>query len=285
MNAMQTTIRWAFHNQAWILVCLLAATSPSQAAQQCVTPDGTCDLNKLCTFRAMREGNQFVYQIYLANSPATNRAPKHRLDGVTYRGDLYDEALTQARASKPNASEQEIRELAGANLQTLVSNFAMKMVEEGKFKPTTCADDAAIVANLLPKNGSVNYTGMETDQDCRVWAKYLGGRYDAPTFGSNDATTCVEFYNMDRAHEEHHRRGCVESKQRQEQGQQTKHWDTDGVIADELKAYRLSMDLAAAHIKLLAYQCSTRRNQRGLTARAKALQDLMDKYAVKKKEE
>jgi hypothetical protein len=127
--------------------------------------------------------------------------------------------------------------------------------------------------SLLPKAG---YDGMFTNASCVVRANYNKGDYDAETFGDNDATSCKEFYDRDRAHEAIHRKTCTAAK---DAG--TDLHAIDEMIEDEIKAYEHSVRLSAAYVKLLSIQCSTKRKPSELKARAQRIRDLLAPYENK----
>ena len=224
---------------ALYVLCLAFATvhaREANAAPQCIKTNDPCAPEKLCTFKAALAEKALIYQIYLANSQKTKAAVKR--DGVRYDGTLYDEALAEAASRFPDDTVAEQREKAARIFQDKVKEKAAQ-----DFRRPVCRFDASVNLSLLPK---VGYGGMFTNEGCQIRVNYQGGDYDAATFGENDATSCVEFYDRDRAHEVIHQRRCQAAKDRGD----TKRESIDGLIEEEVAAYKHSVKLTKAYVTL-----------------------------------
>ena len=239
------------------VVVLCAAPDGARAAPKCLGKDNPCSPDKLCTFKAQLAEKVFLYQAYLRNSQVTRRLG--RRDGVRYDGALYEASVSEARASFPNASAADLKVKAGQIFQEKLRKHA-----DEKFKITVCSNGGKLQSNLLPKAG---YAGMFTDEHCRIRVNYEGGDYDPEGFGATH-TSCQEFYDRDVAHEVIHQRSCQAA---QKKGKDLH--DIDVMIEDEVAAYRHSVQLSQAYLRLMSLQCSARQNEAALKLRAKRVLD------------
>jgi hypothetical protein len=238
------------------LAATVAAPRLARGALPCMGNDNLCEPDKLCTFRASMAEKEFIQSIFQANAPSAKR-PKGGL--------LYQAAVAEARTDLPNGTAAQRAAQAGANFQAKVKDHALK-----NFKVPACKD-GAVDLTLLPKPG---YDGMETTPACQVFATFNAGQYDAASFGSSDATSCPEFYDRDRAHEEIHRRACVADKTGARLG-------IDRLIQEEIVAYDHSVRLTRAYVRLLSLRCSPKATPAERRRRAKELQDLLAPYQAK----
>lgn len=254
------------HTPALVMLCALVSLSAHDAiaAPQCLSNDNPCEPNKLCTFKAALAEKALIYQIYLSNSQKTKAAEKR--DGVRYDGTLYEEAMTEAQSRFPDDSLEEQKEKAARIFQDKVKEKAAR-----DFRRPVCRLGGSVDLSLLPKEG---YEGMFTNAGCQIRVNFEGGDYDAATFGANDATSCAEFYDRDRAHEVIHQRRCKAAKERGN----TQRESIDGLIEEEVAAYKHSVKLTKAYVKLLAYQCSTQKDPPGLRSRARQIDALLTPY-------
>jgi hypothetical protein len=237
------------------------------AAPSCLETSNACESDKLCTFKASLAEKKFIYETLLRNSQVTKKARGQKRDGVRYDGELYDASLKEAKERFPKDSAAEQKVKAGQIFQTKLREYVTK-----NFKLPTC-DKGKLDRSLLPKAG---YTGMETDEHCRIWVKFEGGQYEVDGFGSNDKTSCQEFYDRDRAHEVIHQRSCQAAKRRN-----THLHSIDDAIEDEVRAYRHSVRLTKAYVRLLSLRCSSMPNPNEQKKRAKRIQDLLGPYLKK----
>jgi hypothetical protein len=238
------------------------------AAPKCLENGNQCQPDKLCTFKEQLAQKVFIYQTYLRNSQVTKRMPKQRREGIQYDGALYDASVMEAQHDYPNDSAAEQMVKAGQIFQAKIKEFIQQ-----KYQEPACSNGGMVDSKLLPKAG---YTGMATDGNCRISVKYLGGDYDPVGFGSGDATSCQEFYDRDMAHEVIHQRSCEAAKKREK--------NLDSIadsIEDEIAAYRHSVHLTQAYVRLLSIQCSSKPNPADQKARAKRVQDLLGPYLKK----
>jgi hypothetical protein len=237
-----------------LLLCGLLSlpVTTAWAADSCLKTNNPCDPDKLCTFRAELAAKKLTYDTYVANQSKT--------------GALYQAAMSQAKADLPNGEPAEIAAQAGANLQELVG----KQVKD-TFQPPVC-ETGMLDRSLVPKAG---YDGMHTDPQCHVWADFESGLYEAESFGSNDRTSCPEFYDRDRAHEAIHKNLCEKSKK--------DRFGINALVQEELTAYRHTIELSRAYVRLLSLQCSAKRTPEKLKKRAREIQEQLAPYLSKAK--
>jgi hypothetical protein len=242
-------------------------THSAAAAPSCLSSSNACESDKLCTFKASLAEKTFIYETLLRNSQVTKKMRGQKRNGVRYDGALYDASLNEAKERFPNDSPADQKVKAGQIFQTKLREYVEK-----NFKVPTCSS-GQLDRSLLPKAG---YTGMETDEHCRIWVKFEGGQYNVDGFGSEDKTSCQEFYDRDRAHEVIHQRSCEAAKRR------NKHLHSiDDSIEDEIRAYRHSVRLTQAYVRLLSIRCSSKPNPADQKKRAKRIQDLLGPYLKK----
>lgn len=260
--------RLSVHVVVVVLAGLALTPVAARAAPRCLQADDPCDPDKLCTFKFELAAKEFVHQTYLANSQKTKKAGKR--DGVRYRGDLYNAALAEARAAAPNATATQQKEAAAA----IFDDKVREKLNSPAFRPPPCRPDLGGEVNdaLRPKPG---YGGMSTNAQCQVFANFEAGEADAASFGSNDPTQCVEFYDRDRAHEAIHKKRCEAKNPPPDRN------TIDGHIEEEIEAYKHSVDLSKAYVKLLSFQCSANANPAGLRARAKQIEQLLAPWRAK----
>lgn len=263
--------RWLRVASALVALAMVIPFTPAAlAAPTCIDSDNPCEPNKLCTFKAQLAEKVFIYQTLLRNSQVTRRSPRGRREGIRYDGKLYDAAVSEAKKSFPNDSAADQAVKAGQ-----IFNEKLREYAEKNFVLPTCSGMAQLDKSLLPKAG---YSGMSTDENCRVWVNYLGGEYEPAGFGSSDKTSCQEFYDRDRAHEVIHQRSCEAAKKKGK----NLH-SIDALIEDEVKAYAHSVRLSLAYVRLLSIECSAMPNPADQKARAKRVQDLLGPYLSKGK--
>jgi hypothetical protein len=243
-------------------------TPSALAAPTCIDSNNQCEPNKLCTFKAQLAEKVFIYQTLLRNSQVTKRRRGMKREGIRYDGALYDAAMSEAERDFPNASADEQAVRAGQ-----IFNQKLREYVEMNFKLPTCSGGGQLDRSLLPKPG---YTGMITDEHCRVWVKFEGGEYSPDGFGANDATSCQEFYDRDRAHEIIHQRSCEAAEAKGKELHSISE-----LIEDEIAAYRHSVRLSQAYVRLLSIECSSQPNPMQQKARAKRVQDLLGPYLKK----
>jgi hypothetical protein len=241
----------------------LAPLRLASANANCMESDNQCDPDKLCTFKAALAEKVYLYQAYLRNSQKTKRMG--RREGIRYDGKLYDASLAEARTSFPNAMGDELLEKAGQIFQEKIRKDA-----ETNFKMPTCTGNAMPKLSLFPKPG---YTGAYTTDRCQVFFKYNGGEYPPAGFGASDSTPCQEFYDRDLAHEMIHKASCEAA---QASGKNLHR--IDNMIEDEIAAYRHSVWLTKAYVRLLSIRCSKLPNRDQLKLRAQRIQDLLNPY-------
>lgn len=255
-----------------LLAALVASALPisaAEAAPTCLKSDNQCDPDKLCTFKSQLADKVLIYQTLLRNSQVTKRAKGGKREGIPYDGLLYNEAVTEAIAGYPKLSHADQMVQANAIFQKKLRAYVNKTATS-----PSCSYDGKENKSLLPKPG---YTGMETNDECKVKAQYEAGDYDAEGFGSSDKTSCVEFYDRDRAHEMIHAKRCEAAKKRN----QPQTFNIDDGIEEELIAYRHTVKLSQAYVRLLSLQCSAMANPKELQKRAKQVQDLLTPYLKK----
>jgi hypothetical protein len=248
------------------LVCSVP-TPEAAAAPQCLKTSNQCSPDKLCTFKAALAEKVLLYQTYLRNSQVTKRRGKR--DGVRYDGRLYDESVNEARRDFPRESREEQMVRAGQIFQEKIRAYV-----NDKYKTPACNHGGTFQRNLFPKAG---YTGMYTTEQCAVRVRFEGGEYDPAGFGANDATSCQEFYDRDRAHEVIHQRRCQAAKDRG----MPQTFAIDSMIEEEVLAYEHSVRLTHAYVRLLSIQCSAQATPDELQSRAKRIQDLLAPYLAK----
>ncbi|MET0287072.1 MAG: hypothetical protein ABW352_21490 [Polyangiales bacterium] len=247
-----------------LLLWLLPAYASANA--NCMESDNQCDPDKLCTFKAALAEKVFIYQAYLRNSQKTRRWGGR--EGIKYDGKLYDASIAEAKDAFPNASAEDQLVKAGQIFQEKIRKYA-----EDNFKTPTCQGGGMVKLSLFPKAG---YTGAYTNDRCQVWFKYNGGEYSAQGFGSTDMTPCQEFYDRDLAHEMIHKASCEAAKT------SGKNLDRiDNMIEDEIAAYRHSVWLTKAYVRLLSIRCSKLPNRDELKKRVQRIEDLLSPYLMK----
>jgi hypothetical protein len=248
---------------ALLLGLSVFASLSADAAQQCIKNDNPCNPDKLCSFKAALAEKVLLYQLYLKNSQAARRSGSR--EGVRHDSTLRDEAISEAQAAFPNETAQQQRVRAGQIFQEKVRKYA-----SDNFRLPACSN-GAVNLELFPKKG---YAGMETNEACQVWVNFEGGEYDPAGFGSGDQTTCQEFYDRDRAHEVIHQRRCEIAKKRG----QAHTFDIDESIEEEIIAYRHTVRLTQAYVRLLSLQCSARATPDELRKRADKIEKLIGPY-------
>lgn len=236
------------------------------AAPQCLKTENQCDPDKLCTFKASLLEKVIIYQAYLRNSQVTKRRGKR--DGVRYDGTMYNESVSEARRDYPRESAEEQMVRAGQIFQAKMRKYAAE-----RYKDPVCKN-GTVRNSFFPKAG---YTGMSTDEHCRVFVSFEGGQYDPAGFGANDATSCQEFYDRDRAHEIIHQRRCEAAKARGK----PQTLAIDELIEEEIIGYEHSVRLTNAYVRLLSLQCSSEASPDDLRARAERIQQLLGPYISK----
>lgn len=241
----------------------LFAALPADAAPECLKNDNPCQPDKLCSFKAALAEKVLLYQLYLRNSQVTKRRGSR--EGVRYDGDLYDTSMSEAQTAFPKETAAQQRVRAGQIFQEKIRKYA-----SDHFKLPACKT-GSVDLSLFPKKG---YSGMNTNEACQVWVNFEGGEYDPATFGSSDQTTCKEFYDRDRAHEVIHQRRCEAAKKRG----QAHTFDIDETIEEEIVAYRHSVRLTQAYVRLLSLQCSTQATPDELRKRAQNIENLLTPY-------
>jgi hypothetical protein len=244
----------------------LFAALPADGAMRCLERDNPCDPDKLCSFKAALAEKVLLYQTFLRNSQVTKR--RGQREGVRYNGRLRDEALAEAQAQYPNASPDEQSAEAGQILEKKVSEDV-----GARFKIPKCKN-GSIQLDLFQKNG---YQGMSTDADCKVSVEFMNRRLNPDLFEAEDATACKEFYDRDRAHEFIHKRRCDAAKA---SGMEVS-FGIDSLIEDEIRAYRHSVLLTVAYLRLLKLQCSAGATPNETRVRARAIQNLLVPYLNK----
>ena len=85
----------------------------------------------------------------------------------------------------------------------------------------------------------------------------------------------MEFYDRDRAHEDIHQQRCNAPTRT------AARESLDGHIEEEIEAYKHSVQLSKAYVKLLAFQCSTRSTPAGLRQRAQQVEQLLAAYRAR----
>jgi hypothetical protein len=231
------------------------APRTAEAAPPCLGSGNLCEPDKLCTFRVALAEKKFILSIFKRNAPSPRRP-----NG----GPLYLAAVQEARTQLPNGTATQRAEQAGANFQEKVRQYA-----EANFKVPTCSS-GTLDTSLLPKAG---YNGMHTTPACQVFVNYNAGDYDPSGFGSGDATSCPEFYDRDRAHEEIHRRACVAGG--------AGRLGIDRMIQEEITAYDHSVRLSRAYVRMLSIRCSATATRAQRQTRARDIQQLLSPYLAK----
>jgi hypothetical protein len=266
MNFLRVSVKALTAIGVSLAICSVP-TPEAAAAPQCLKSDNQCSPDKLCTFKVALAEKVLLYQTYLRNSQVTKRRGKR--DGIRYDGRLYDESVSEARAAFPRESAEQQRVRAGQIFQEKIRKYA-----EDKFKPPACNHGGTFQNNLFPKAG---YSGMYTTEACQVRVRFEGGEYDPGGFGANDATSCQEFYDRDRAHEVIHQRRCQAAKDRG----MPQTFAIDELIEEEILAYEHSVRLTHAYVRLLSIQCSSQATPDEIQARTKRVQDLLAPYLTK----
>lgn len=221
------------------------------AADSCLKTDNPCDPDKLCTFAAELAAKKLTYETYRANRNSN--------------GALYREAMAEATGTGAAKLVS-----AGSKLQDKVAAHV-----RDAFRPPACTS-GMLDRTLVPKAG---YEGMHTDENCNVFADFEAAPADAKSFGSNDATSCPEFYDRDRAHEVIHQQRCIAANKPGYKGKN--RFAIDQVAREEMIAYNHSVKLSRAYVRLLSLQCSAARTPEALQARAEKVQQLLAPYAGK----
>jgi len=221
------------------------------AADSCLKTDNPCDPDKLCTFAAELAAKKLTYETYRANR--------------NKNGPLYQEAMAEAKGTGAAKLAS-----AGSILQDKVKAHVL-----ATFKAPACSS-GTLDRSLVPKAG---YDGMHTDELCRVFADFEAAPVSAKTFGSNDATSCPEFYDRDRAHEVIHQQRCIAANKPGYKGKD--RFAIDQVAREEMIAYNHSVKLSRAYVRLLSLQCSAARTPEALQARAEKIQQLLAPYTGK----
>ncbi len=248
---------------AWLALALCSVPlSPARAAPSCMESSNQCEPDKLCTFKAQLAEKVFLYQMYLKNSQVTKKRGKR--DGVRYDGALYDASIKEAREAFPNASSADQMVKAGQIFQEKMRKYAAD-----NFKLPTCSLNGNLQRSMLPKEG---YSGMFTDDHCRIRVNYEGGDYEADGFGASHGS-CQEFYDRDRAHEVIHQQSCEAAKAK---GKDLH--SINAMIEDEIAAYAHSVRLSQAYVRLLSIRCSAEPDPKQQQERAKRVQDLLAPY-------
>jgi len=252
---------------ALLLGISLFAALPADGAMRCLSSDNPCDPDKICSFKASLAVKVLAYQAFLRNSQITKRDGKR--DGIRYNGTLRGAALAEALDKFPGKDPDVQSAEAGQILEDKVSAY----IDE-KFKVPKCKT-GSVQYNLFPRKG---YQGMSTDEDCKVHVEFNGSQVDPDAFEASEPNACKEFFDRERAHEVMHQRRCDAAKK----AGTTASLGIDALIEEEIRAYRHSVLLTVAYLRLLKLQCSAKATPKETRARARAIQDMLVPYLGKK---
>lgn len=252
-----------------IAITLLPFGVASAVAEQCIKDGDPCNPALLCSFEADLAGKVATYQAYLRNSQVTRQARSKKREGITYRGNLYEAALAEAKSKHPDATSAVQRRVAAdifnAKLRASLKDKLPKFMECGI--PDVKADES-----ILP-----TWNGMHTSEDCNVYGDTDEGTVLLDDL-KKDTTACLEFFDRDVGHENVHKSLCNE---RRGNPPADDPYDIDQAIEEEIAAYNYSVKRAAADVRALALKCSVDPSLKTRRQRAADLSKKLGSYQAK----
>jgi hypothetical protein len=250
----------------FFLIAFIHLAGSAWGRESCLKNSTGCDPEMLCSFKAEYYSKLAAYTAYVQNAPSTKK--NKSFEGIRYNGQVYKQAMDEAKRQNPQAKPAQLKELAGSIFQELIAEKV-----RSEFKLPEC-EGSAIKPELHPKQG---YNGMYTDSRCQVWVNFEEGQIDPNGFGSGH-TTCPEFYRRDLAHEKIHQKLCLAA---QAKGHQTQRESIDQLIEEEIAAYKHSVQLSQAYMQFLSLQCSTsKKAPEKALKKMKKINSLLEKYEV-----
>jgi hypothetical protein len=264
--------KWIYAIAGLSALVLVPVGSALARTEQCITEETKCDHDLLCTFKVELAEKLLLYRTFVANSPATKKAPKRTLHGVKYSGALYNAALAEARAEDPGSSEAE---LAAPAYHKFMAKVRQKLDAEGS-KYKNCK--ALGVQNEDDLRGT--WSGMHTDKnDCNVYGDI--GRGDEQRSVSLDdlkaeSEGCLEVYESDRGHEAVHQEFCRKRLTKQIPPSN----NLASYIDEDIAAYRYSVQHAYNDLEKMQILCSTDPKTDAFRKRADQLMKQVKKYKL-----
>jgi hypothetical protein len=235
---------------AGLTALLLAPMGAALARPEaCIKDDTKCDKNLLCSFKIELAEKILLYETYVANTPATKKAPKSTSQGVKYNGKLYDAALKEAKAENADASAED---LASAAYEKFNDKVRAKLAAEA-----SKYEDCSSLKVTPSKTHRGTWSGMHTDKaDCNVFGE-IGTGKDRTTHSLDDTKDmtdgCLEVWQSDRGHEAVHQDFCYKRKGKKI----PESVGLQGYIDEDISAYRYSVQHAAGDLQKLQLLCST----------------------------
>ncbi|RYZ05634.1 MAG: hypothetical protein EOO73_19275 [Myxococcales bacterium] len=235
---------------------------------QCIKPETKCDYDLLCAFKVDLAEKILIYEAFIRNSPATQKAPKQTRQGIKYSGKLYQAALAQAKKEDPSLSGED---LASATYQIFVSKVRESLGQQAsKYK------DCKSLGTTAKDQYVGSWSGMLTDkEDCNVYgSKLVGNNVERLTVGDlKDASQgCLEMWDGDRGHEAIHQDACRARLANKGAPPQT----FKSYVEEDAQAYRYSLEQSSNHLKRLQLLCTADPKAKEFRERA---DDLLKKAA------
>jgi len=254
---------------AFLAVTLLPFGVASAVADQCIKENDGCNPALLCSFEADLAGKVAAYQAYLRNSQVTRKAKSKTREGVRYRGDLYEAALAEAKATHPDVNPKVQRQKAAEIFNDKLRESLKHRLPQFK----NCGiPDVQADESILP-----TWTGMHTSEDCNVYGDTEDGSVLLDDL-KKETTACPEFFDRDVGHENIHKSLCYERKRKPPTADP---YDIDQAIEEEIAAYNYSVKRAAADVRTLALKCTIDPSRKTRRQRAADLSQKLAKYQAK----
>jgi hypothetical protein len=261
----------------WLLAGLSALLlAPVGAAlarpTKCITDTTTCDHDLLCAFKIELAEKLLLYQTFVANSPATKKAPNRTRQGVSYSGALYDAALAEAKREDPTLSAAD---LAASAYDKFANKVRAKLKQEAsEYKDCT---SLGVTPNETLRG---TWSGMHTSQDsCSVYGD-IGVDAAKQTVLLDDLKAmtdgCLEFFDSDRGHEAVHEDFC----NKRHAGQLPPSVGLGGIIDEDIAAYRYSVQQAANGLEQMQILCSADPTTDAFRSRAAELLQKVKQYKI-----
>jgi hypothetical protein len=264
--------KWIYAMAGLSALVLVPVGSALARTEQCITDETKCDHDLLCAFKVELSEKLLLYRTFVANSPATKKAPKRTLHGVKHSGALYDAALAEARAEDPGSTDAE---LAAPAYHKFVEKVRQKLNSEAaKYK------DCKSLGVTSNDDLRGTWSGMHTDKnDCNVYGDI--GTGDAHRSVSLDdlkaqSQGCLEVYESDRGHEAVHQDFCRKRLARQIPPAN----DLASYIDEDIAAYRYSVQHAFNDLEKMQILCTADPKAADFRKRADQLLNKVKKYKL-----
>lgn len=254
---------------AFLAITLLPFGVAFGVAEPCIKEEDSCNPALLCSFEVDLAAKVATYQAYLRNSQVTRKSKSKSREGVSYRGDLYEAALAEAKTKHPDADTGFQRRKAAEIFNDKLRESLKDRVPQFK----NCGvPDVQPDESIFP-----TWTGMHTSDDCNVYGDTEKGSVLLSDL-KKETTACQEFFDRDVGHEDVHTSLCYERKRNRPVNDPH---DIDQAIEEEIAAYNYSVKRALADVRTLALKCTIDPSLKTRRQRASALSKQLAKHKAK----